>query len=101
MSENDERERLDNASDDGVIVPSPAPLSELGDGYAEFIQDLKRKITAQRASIALRANAGVVMLYWSIGNDILREQEERGWGAKVIDRISYDLRKEYPGMTGF
>lgn len=101
MARSEVRKRLDNGSDDGVIIPSVPQLSELDDHYPAFIAELKRKITAQRASIALHANADVILLYWSIGNDILREQEKRGWGAKVIDRISYDLQKEYPGTSGF
>ncbi len=40
------------------------------------------------------------MLYWSIGRDILDRQEQAGWGAKVIDRLSADLRREFPTMRG-
>lgn len=30
-----------------------------------------------------------------------QEQEKAGWGAKVIDRMSYDLKEEFPDMQGF
>ena len=40
-------------------------------------------------------------LYWQIGRDILARQKEHGWGAKVIDRLAGDLRREFPGMEGF
>src|SRR5262249_17969932 len=35
------------------------------------------------------------------GRDILARQREYGWGAKVIDRLAGDLRREFPGMEGF
>ena len=40
-------------------------------------------------------------MYWTIGRDILVRQQEQGWGAKVIDRLSADLRREFPEMKGF
>lgn len=29
------------------------------------------------------------------------KKKKEGWGAKVIDRLSYDLKKAFPDMTGF
>jgi len=46
-------------------------------------------------------NAELLQLYWRIGRDILARQAEQGWGAKVIDRLSHDLREEFPEMKGF
>ncbi len=43
----------------------------------------------------------MIMLYWEIGKAILHQQQQEGWGAKVIDRISYDIKQEFPGMQGF
>ena len=98
---NEDRKRLDNGTDENVIIPSPAPLTELDDNYIEFIERLKRSIAAQRVSIALRANAEVICQYWYIGNSILEQQRLHGWGAKVVDRISNDLRKAFPDSHGF
>lgn len=41
------------------------------------------------------------MLYWQIGRDILARQQAQGWGAKVIERLSRDLRREFPELKGF
>ena len=46
-------------------------------------------------------NRELVLLYWSIGRDILERQERLGWGAKVIDQLGADLRKEFPESKGF
>lgn len=37
----------------------------------------------------------------NIGNDILQRQQAEGWGARVIDRLSADLKEEFPEMTGY
>ncbi|MEG4405696.1 hypothetical protein [Microcoleus sp. MON2_D5] len=31
-----------------------------------------------------------MLLYWSIGRNILNRQQQRGWGAKVIDNLAVD-----------
>jgi hypothetical protein len=36
-----------------------------------------------------------------LGRDILRHQKEKGWGAKVIDRLAVDLRHAFPEVQGF
>jgi len=31
----------------------------------------------------------------------VQRQRAQGWGAKVVDRLSADLRREFPEMKGF
>ncbi len=40
----------------------------------------------------------MIQLYWEIGKFILAQQEKEGWGTKVIDRLSKDLRSEFTDM---
>ncbi len=68
--------------------------------YAELLEELKQRIRAARVKAALAVNRELVLLYWSIGRDILQRQEEEGWGAKVIELLALDLRKAFPEMTG-
>ncbi len=84
-----------------VIFPVVPNLSEMSDGYLEFINDIKEKIKKQRVSIVLNANSSLICLYWSIGKAILEKQEKEGWGAKVIDRLAQDLKDAFPDMSGF
>ena len=79
----------------------PSAISTLPSDYAPFLEELKARVrTAQlRASVA--ANSEMVMLYWSIGRDILDRQQRAGWGAKIIDRLAKDLTHEFPTMRGF
>jgi predicted nuclease of restriction endonuclease-like (RecB) superfamily len=83
------------AQDEPAVSLIPAP-----EGYALWLADLKSRIHTARQRAALTVNRELVLLYWGIGRDILRRQAEQGWGAKVIDRLSHDLRTTFPGMKG-
>lgn len=69
--------------------------------YIDFINALKNRIKQERIQAVLSANSALVMMYHHIGSAILTKQKEQGWGAKVIDRMSYDLKEAFPDMTGF
>lgn len=69
--------------------------------YNSFLHDLKTSIRAARTRAALAVNRELVLLYWQIGRDILKRQEQEGWGAKIIERLATDLRAEFPDMKGF
>ena len=85
----------------GVSIPVASPLAEMDAGYIDFINDLKSRIKQERIQAVLSANSALVMMYHHIGSAILAKQKEQGWGAKVIDRMSYDLKEAFPDMTGF
>ena len=70
------------------------------EGYEPFLKDLKDRIRTAQVRAALAVNRELVLLYWSIGRDILARQKQHGWGAKIIDRLAADLRKAFPEMTG-
>jgi predicted nuclease of restriction endonuclease-like (RecB) superfamily len=69
--------------------------------YAEFLADIRTRIHSAQTRAALSVNSELVLLYWHIGKDIIKRQDEQGWGAKVIDRLSHDLSVEFPQMKGF
>ncbi|ROH86942.1 DUF1016 domain-containing protein [Pseudomethylobacillus aquaticus] len=69
--------------------------------YADWLADIKSRVTAARQRAALAANAELVRLYWQIGRDILERQAQQGWGSKVIERLARDLRIAFPEMKGF
>ena len=68
--------------------------------YVEVLDEVKRRIREERLRVVLSANSAMVVLYWDIGQLILARQEQEGWGAKVIDRLSHDLSETYPDMKG-
>jgi predicted nuclease of restriction endonuclease-like (RecB) superfamily len=50
---------------------------------------------------ALAVSRELVLLYWSIGAEILIRQIAEGWGAKIIERLGRDLQARFPGVEGF
>jgi hypothetical protein len=72
----------------------------LPDGYDELLREIKEHIRSAQLRAALAVNRGLLLLYWQIGRDILTRQEQEGWGAKVIERLSADLHRSFPEMTG-
>jgi len=84
-----------------VLFPVPDFQISLPEKYAELLHDLKLKIQATRLRAVLSANTELVLMYWDIGQVILEKQETEGWGARVIDRLSYDLQEAFPDMKGF
>jgi predicted nuclease of restriction endonuclease-like (RecB) superfamily len=84
-----------------VIMPAPAPLREMPKKYGEFLTKLKERISRERFKAILSANSALVLMYWDIGQSILERQHDEGWGAKVIDRLSHDLKTAFPDMSGF
>lgn len=68
--------------------------------YADWLASLKQRIQGARQRALLSANEEQIRLYHDIGRDILDRQSRQGWGAKVIDRVSSDLRAAFPGMKG-
>lgn len=71
------------------------------EGYDTFLTDIKRRIRTAQVKAALAVNHELILLYWRIGHDILTRQQQQGWGAKVIEQLSKDLRHEFPEMKGF
>jgi len=77
----------------------PPPLSKSPE-YQSLLANLKQRIQEAQVRAGLAVNRELVLLYWSIGREILTRQKERGWGAKVIDSLAEDLRRSFPEMQG-
>lgn len=84
-----------------IVFPLSDTITNMPVGYIDFINDIKRQITQSRVKQIFSANATMITLYWQIGQSILERQNNQGWGAKVIDRMSYDLKSAFPDMQGF
>jgi predicted nuclease of restriction endonuclease-like (RecB) superfamily len=70
-------------------------------GYADLLDRLKARVRSTQVRAVRAASTEVLRLYWSIGHDILERQRSAGWGTKVVDRLSADLRREFPGQRGW
>ncbi len=68
--------------------------------YGDWLADLKLRIRGAQSRAVLAINEEQIRLYHSIGCEILERRGRQGWGAKVIDRLSSDLREAFPDMKG-
>ncbi|MDA0181909.1 PDDEXK nuclease domain-containing protein [Solirubrobacter phytolaccae] len=73
----------------------------VSDDYRALIERLKQRVRAAQARAAQAVNSQLVMLYWSIGREILTQQQVSGWGDDVVGRISADLTADMGGARGF
>ena len=98
--EQDNRKQLGKVKEQ-VVFPLAESLLAMPENYRGFIQDIKKRIVQSRVEAVVAANSKMILLYWEIGKAILQRQTSEGWGAKVIDRMSYDLKTEFPSLQGF
>ena len=75
---------------------TPPALTAVPEGYADWLAELKTHIHSAQQRAARAVNRELVALC-----GILQRQAEQGWGAKVIERLTHDLRTAFPGMKGF
>jgi predicted nuclease of restriction endonuclease-like (RecB) superfamily len=73
----------------------------LSGAYRALLQDLKHRIQSAQLRASVSVNRELVLLYWSIGREILLRQAQENWGTKVIDRLADDLKRAFPSMKGF
>ena len=92
-----QRGRIDRSAQ----FPVAEPVAELPADYAVWLTEIKARIQGERLRLVLASNSVMVMLYWDIGQRILRKQAEQGYGTKVVDRLATDLRAAFPEMKGF
>jgi len=69
--------------------------------YKNFIIDIKSKIQISQTNAITKVNQELIILYFNIGKSIFIKQQELGWGAKVIDNLSSDIKVTFPQLGGF
>ena len=85
----------------GASFPASAGKGELPADYTVLLGQIKERICSERLRVVSAANEAMVLLYWDVGKAILGRQEQEGWGARTIDRLSHDLREAFSDLRGF
>ena len=70
-------------------------------GYEPLVDDLKDLIHKKQYQVLKSINSETVNLYWEIGEEIYRQQEENDWGKSIVQVLSTELQKEFPGAKGY
>lgn len=74
--------------------------NSLPKSYNETLIKIKERIRGAQIKASLKVNEELIKLYWDIGKTIVEKQQKEGWGAKVIEKMSIDLRSSFPRMAG-
>ena len=69
--------------------------------YKQLINSLLQRIKQTRMQTAIGVNSQLIKLYWSIGRDIVKMQENNTYGDAFIYQLSEDLQREFPDVKGF
>ncbi|WP_052310617.1 DUF1016 N-terminal domain-containing protein [Granulicella mallensis] len=69
--------------------------------YERLLAEIKQRFSSAQMRAAFAVNRELRLLHWQVGLQIAERQEIEGWGAKVIDRLAADLRREFPGIERF
>ncbi|GHT13383.1 hypothetical protein AGMMS4956_09450 [Bacteroidia bacterium] len=69
--------------------------------YNEMLREIIAEVKMTRVVIANRLNVSVTQLYWNIGKRLASEKLEKGYGGKVVEQLSLDLKSEFTDKEGF
>ena len=69
--------------------------------YNTFVIEIKKQIQISQTKAITKVNQELIILYFNIGKIISAKQKELGWGAKVIDNLSSDIKVAFPELGGF
>lgn len=86
---------------EGASFPAVPAGPSMPGWYPELLESVAERVSLDRRRAVSAVNQEVLATYWAVGSEILSRQQEQGWGAKVIDRLSADLRERFPDARGF
>jgi len=69
--------------------------------YGKLLHDIKIRVRTAQIKATLSANAEMIAMYFDIGAMINQQQQQHGWGAKIIHKLAKDIKNELPEEKGF
>lgn len=69
--------------------------------YSRFLSEIKSRIPSAQYEAMKAVNKEMIALYWELGKRIYEQQNLLGWGRSVVENLSKDIQKEFPGVKGF
>src|SRR6516164_5155412 len=84
----------------GKRVSKPIVQQAGAQFYYRFVEGIKQRIRAAQIKASISVNRELILLYWDIGRAIVDAQKDKGYGKRVVEMLSADLRREFPEMVG-
>jgi predicted nuclease of restriction endonuclease-like (RecB) superfamily len=72
-----------------------------GPEYAHLLTEVKERVRSAQYAALKAVNTELVGLYWDIGRIIVERQKDAEHGTAIAEQLSNDLRREFPGISGF
>ena len=69
--------------------------------YSALLGKIRERIRSAQYEALKAVNKELITLYWDIGRMIVERQQGESWGKSVVQRLSGDLQKDFPGIQGF
>lgn len=66
--------------------------------YESILQHAVAVIEDARVRIAKHINSNVSSAYWEIGKLLQEQKIESGYGDRIVNRLSVDLKERYPKL---
>ena len=90
---------LNEENKECFISSNDLPISS--EELEPLVRDLTRIIQEKQDKIIKTINAETINLYWEIGKEIYRQQQEKGWGKSIVELLANELQKTFPGSKGY
>ena len=69
--------------------------------YATLLKQVKARVALAQKKAIYAANEEMLTMYWDIGKLLSESQKQIGWGNNALERLSKDLKNDYPKIKGF
>lgn len=69
--------------------------------YAALLRQIRQRVLIAQQRAIYAANEEMLRMYWDIGKMLQQSQQADGWGRKTLQRLSVDLKNDYPEIKGF
>ena len=78
------------------------PSKATDKAYRSWIGELKKRYRATQIKAAVSVNTALIEYYWNLGKDINDMfAEEARYGSGFFNRVSRDMKEEFPNDSGF
>lgn len=69
--------------------------------YPRLLAQVKQRVRLAQQRAAYSAYGEMLRMYWDIGHLLSDAQKEIGWGNGALQRLSVDMRNDFPEVKGF
>jgi predicted nuclease of restriction endonuclease-like (RecB) superfamily len=69
--------------------------------YNDMLRGIIAEVKMTRVVVANRLSVSLTQMYWNIGQRLSSGKLEKGYGGKVVEQLSVDLKSEFPDNEGF